>query len=340
MACLRELNLTLTQGKEINTDDVTKRDFDLYITAAAEAISPLDYEILSIQHQSHKERVWALVNSVSDPLTQMATTKTSEEIFYLRRFLDAMFESYNTKRKEVMAVSSMQALETKIRKGARQSEGESSTQAVDKGLTGDQVEKLLAKLMHEKWISKSREGFYSLAPRALMELRSWLVDTYNDGDEPEEWQRIKFCVACKEIITIGQRCANGDCNIRLHNVCEDAYWRANPNRTCPRCKAGWDGKHYVGQKAATVTDDYLREKRKSGSNKRSRATQQEDEEDEEQERNGFRRRRNQVKEELEQNGGPSRRKGDLTPDPDPESASEQDTEPHEDVQMEDEDDDT
>jgi hypothetical protein len=321
-------------------DDVTTRDLQTYILAASIAISPLDFEIPSTLNQANKERVWALVNSVSDPLTQMATTRTSEEIFYIKRLLDAMFETYNTKRREIMAITGMQASETRIRKGPHQSEGEASTQAADKGLTVDQVEKLLVKLVNERWIEKSREGFYRLAPRALMELRNWLVETYNDADEPDGWQRIKFCVACKDIVTVGQRCANLECKIRLHNVCEEAYWRANPNKSCPRCKTAWDGKHYVGQKVVTSTDELLREKRRHGGNKRSRGVEEEEDNEEDPETSS-RRRRNRVEEEEEPNYGPSRRSEHTTvvPEPDSEGDEDDDAEGEDDAEAEENEDD-
>jgi hypothetical protein len=49
-----------------------------------------------------------------------------------------------------------------------------------------------------------------LSPRALMELRGWLVETYNEeapaeGEEDEEesrWERVKFCETCRDIVTI------------------------------------------------------------------------------------------------------------------------------------------
>lgn len=287
----KHINLTFPADQDVSPDEVTQADFDSYISAAADAISPLDYEIRSTQNQLTKERVWALVNSVSDPLTQMATTRTTEEIFYIRRFLDAMFETYNTKRKEVMAMTSMQASETKIRKGGgRQSEGGEGTQAQahDKGLTVDEVEKLLASLVQEKWIMRSREGYYTLTPRALMELRSWLVDSYNEPDEPEnpeqeQWQRIKFCEACKEIVTIGQRCSDLDCHVRLHNICEAAYFASRPAKVCPKCESAWDGKRFVGEKAVTTTEEYLKGKRRSGVSKRKAPVEDEGEDGEEEE---------------------------------------------------------
>ncbi|CZR64164.1 related to DNA repair protein Nse1 [Phialocephala subalpina] len=287
----------------VKPDDVTKADLDYFIEAAAEAISPLDYEIRSTQHQVSRDRVWALVNSVSDPLTQLSTIHTADEIYYIKRFLDAMFDTYNTKRREVMAVNDMQALETKLRKGsARQSNGGAGTQpqGSDKGLTTSETEKLLRSLIDEKWILRgSKSGYYTLTPRALMELRSWLVDTYNDPDEPDEWQKIKFCMACKDIVTIGQRCADLECNARLHNICEGFWTRRD--KTCPKCKTAWDGKHFVGPKAITTRDDQLRAKRSSGVGKRRRADVDEDENS----NNGGegpsgRRRRTQIEEEPEE----------------------------------------
>lgn len=287
--------------KEISADQIVQADLDSFIEAAAEAISPFDYEIRSTQHQVTKDRIWALVNSVSDPLTQLATTRTTEEIYYIKRFLDAMFETNNTKRREVMAVDTNQALETKIRKGAaRQSTGEAGTQsqAADKGLTSDQTEKLLESLAKEKWITRLRSGYFILTPRALMELRGWLIEAYNDADEPDDWQRIKFCEACKEIVTIGQRCSDFDCNARLHNICEEAYWRARPGKTCAKCDTAWDGKHFVGPKAATAVEDHLRAKRRSGISKRRRA--EDDEDDNGGEGSSGRRRRTRVEEEPEE----------------------------------------
>lgn len=188
-----------------------------------------------------------------------------------------MFETYNTRRKEVMGVTSMQAMETKVIKGTgRQSLGE-STQTIDKGLTRDQAERTLKSLVEEGWFERSKEGWYTLSPRALMELRSWLVEAYNDSDDPEEWQRIKFCEACKEIVTVGQRCPEVECNVRLHDICSAAYWNSRPDRTCPRCEKAWDGKHFVGQKAITTTEDYLKGKRRSdGGAQRSRAEVEEE----------------------------------------------------------------
>ena len=56
-----------------------------------------------------------------------------------------------------------------------------------------------------------------------------------------------------------------------------------PNRNCPSCKAEWDGKHFVGEKAITTSEKYLQGKRRSGGSRRAR---QEAEQEAEQEADG------------------------------------------------------
>jgi len=119
-----------------------------------------------------------------------------------------MFETNNTSRHEVMAITSMQAI--KLHKAptedGRQTQNGAETQgSAGQSITMGQAEKMLKSLVDEGWFEKSQKGYYSLSPRALMELRGWLSETYNDVDEEEDEEmaskRIKQCFACKEIIT-------------------------------------------------------------------------------------------------------------------------------------------
>ena len=128
-----------------------------------------------------------------------------------------MFETYNTSRHEVMAITSMQAI--KLHKSAmedvRQTQNGSETQgSAGQSLTMGQAEKMMKTMVEEGWFEKSIKGFYSLSPRALMELRGWLWETYNDVEDDEEEdeeermsKKIKQCFACKEIITTVSRAA-------------------------------------------------------------------------------------------------------------------------------------
>ena len=90
-----------------------------------------------------------------------------------------------------------------------------------------------------------------------MELRGWLIDTFNDqvpddeDDEEEHYQKIKFCQACKDIVTVGQRCPDVGCMARVHNYCVAKLFRAQGGKEeCPLCKTEWSDPMSVGEKAA------------------------------------------------------------------------------------------
>ncbi len=194
------------EGREVLPNDITVEDLNSYISAANTAISPLDLEIRSSLHQQTRERYYSLVNTTSDALTQIATTYTAEEIAFVKRVLDAMFEGPNNKgHKEAMCLTSMEAVQH-AKSSTRRERQNGATQSTSQGLSMRDAESMMARLVEEGWFEKSAKGFYSLSPRALMELKGWLVETYNepadeDDDEPRK-DKIKFCHACKDIITV------------------------------------------------------------------------------------------------------------------------------------------
>ena len=236
--------------KEVDPDMITIADLESFITAANAAISPFDYEIRSTVHQLTKEKWYAVVNVADDAMTQIATVRTPDEMAFIKRVLDAIFETYNTRRSEIMAVSSMQAMKVaKAPVGDRRQSAPEETVSADKGLTGTQAERLMKSLVEEGWLERSNKGYYTLSPRALMELKGWLVAAYNDPDaEDDEWQHVKNCYACKQIITVGERCSNWECNVRLHSTCAKPFWRQKRDGKCPQCETKWGGA-FVGEEA-------------------------------------------------------------------------------------------
>lgn len=188
------------QNQEISAADITQDDFNSMISAANDALSPFDYVIRSTRGQEDNERYYALVNTTSDPLTQIATSHSTDEIGYVKRLLDEMFDANNTEKREALCISGKDALNL-AKAGRRETQnrnGESQTNKFE--LTAHGAETLLSKLVSEGWLEKSQKGFYSLSPRALMELRHWLEETYDDEDS--DYKKIKSCEACKEILTV------------------------------------------------------------------------------------------------------------------------------------------
>ncbi|KAK4235859.1 Nse1 non-SMC component of SMC5-6 complex-domain-containing protein [Achaetomium macrosporum] len=260
-------------GSYVDPRSITMGEFENFVRTAREAIEPLDFDIRNTRDQVNGgERVWVFVNAHSDPATQMSTTRSPEEVAYIKRLLDAMFEQYNTPRMEVMAVDEGQALrvsrpprrESNVNENDDDEEQPTTATATDRGLKHSEVLSLLSSLIAEGWLQKSSDGFYSLTPRSLTELWSWLVATYNDPDSESEWQHIKFCEACKEIVTYGQRCNEVDCTVRLHDICEEAFWRTRPERKCPKCSTPWQGNHHVGERAITSRSGFQRGRGRRG----------------------------------------------------------------------------
>ncbi|OQD73699.1 hypothetical protein PENDEC_c014G05291 [Penicillium decumbens] len=257
------------EGRTIDPEDITQEHLSSYISKANTAISPFNFEIRSSLRQVPNgsdqdtlvrppERVYALVNVHVDALTQLATTYTPDEIAFVKRILDYMFDTNNTRTTEGMVVTAIQA--THLAKvSSADTNRRRSTNAETQGgaaqsLTMTQAETVMQNLLVEGWLEKSRKNYFSLTPRALMELRSWLCDTYNYVNENgRKVERIKFCAACRDIVTVGQRCGDRDCPGRLHDHCMRNFFRMQQAEKCPVCKKDWPGDKFVGERALTST---------------------------------------------------------------------------------------
>ncbi|PGH17474.1 hypothetical protein AJ79_01074 [Helicocarpus griseus UAMH5409] len=263
---------SIRDDQDVLPEDITQADFSNYIATLNTAISPYDLEIRSTKHQKDQTRIYALVNTTSDPLTQLATTYNANEIAFVKRVLDAMFDTYNTQRLEAMAVSSMQVAQlAKVpnapdRRESAATNGGTQPAGAAQSLGLREAEDMMKKLVEEGWFEESRRGYFTLSPRALMELRGWLVSTYNDPDDDGEdgGNKIKMCNACGDIITVGQRCSQRQCPGRLHDICTQNFFRRQQAETCPVCKSPWTGEDFVGERAIAAANRPSSSRRRSG----------------------------------------------------------------------------
>jgi hypothetical protein len=237
-----QIRLTsITDDREVQTNDVTFPDFSGYIHTLNAALAPFSYEIRSAHPQSStaarspESAIYALVNTVSDPQTQLATARSPDEIAFVKRVLDAMFDTNNTADRELCAVKVKDAVRlakapprpvadgpreaqtpgggddeaegTPARTQRRRQQGPAAS-----SITLDRAERILDELVTERWLEREggRDGWLALAPRALLELGGWLDETYNaspddendDSSTVETWPRIKKCEGCKQIVTV------------------------------------------------------------------------------------------------------------------------------------------
>ncbi|KAF2791329.1 hypothetical protein K505DRAFT_280960 [Melanomma pulvis-pyrius CBS 109.77] len=270
--------------------DITAPDITSMLRVINLRLTPLDYEIRSTRDQRTKTLTYALVNTTSDPLTQLATTFTSDEIAYVKRVLDRMFIDNNTRNASLMAVTSMQAAQlakvsrsrqSQVNGGREDAEGASQMEASVKGISMPEAETVLGQLIAQQFFQKSRGGYFSLAPRGLMELRSYLKETYNEPADEEngiaEKIRIRDCEGCREIVTVGLRCSDRACGVRWHDLCAQQYFNGQRGggRMCPRCGVDWAGNEFVGERVAVGG-----QRRTTGAGGQSSQTRRDEYEDE------------------------------------------------------------
>jgi hypothetical protein len=254
----------LDPNRPLLENDVTQPIINTMVQTVNARLGVLDFEIRSTKNQNDRTLTYALVNTTSDTFTQLATSFSPDEIAFVKRVLDAMFEVNITRTREVMAIKGMAA--TNLAKATRNRQN----QAVDaddesapaeniKSIKHDEAERVLLQLVTQGFFEKSRKGYYSLAPRALIELRTYLKETYNelpaeddDEDDAPPIIRIKDCEACREIVTVGLRCSNRECPIRWHDGCANQYFRGGRAAKCPKCDTGWTGDVFVGERADRV----------------------------------------------------------------------------------------
>ncbi|KAL2885252.1 hypothetical protein HOO65_080202 [Ceratocystis lukuohia] len=248
--------LLTTTGQDFEPEDVQSVLANL-VTEVRSKIAEFDYSIRIAIDQMTQERTYCFINISSDPATQLATLYGPDELSFIRRLLDAIFAKYNSPRMEVMAVTKEQCLPLGRPAGSRptgatQNDDVSASQAVDRGISHSDVNRIMQELVDANWLAHSTAGFYSLSTRGLAELQSWLEDTFNDSEQEQGiWQRIKACMACREILTQGVRCANLDCLVRFHERCATTFFGSRRTHECPTCNTKWTGSHYVGEKAIT-----------------------------------------------------------------------------------------
>ena len=281
--------LSAHEKRDVLPEDITEADFSGFVNVVNKQVGGFDMQIRgSIPQYSssssrgdgerRREKVFALVNTNSDAVTQLATTHTADELAFVHVLLDGMFDKSNstTGGREVMAVTGIQALnlvsaarrtsaannQTSGHSAGREITGTSididsadaATHTPASNLTKAQAQKLLDDLVAEGWFEVYKDH-YVLSPRALMELRGWLAETYNEPADPangvEAVIRVRSCFACREIVTVGVRCGERNCGVRLHEHCLGSLVRgAEGGRLCPGCRKKWTEGNFAGPKAA------------------------------------------------------------------------------------------
>ncbi|KAL0088195.1 hypothetical protein F4703DRAFT_1926931 [Phycomyces blakesleeanus] len=192
---------------------VPRTDFSDFVACINQGINEIDLAL----KRSHNERngvpVIALVNTLDDEISQMATEYSPSTIMYFRQ----LAENIITAEDEDYAISSMEA----IRLG----------QKMTPALTQKETQDLLDRLVADGWLFCTRQGAYVMETRTVLELNAYFKEQYGEY--------LKECQFCLDVVTMGERCESVDCPVRIHRHCAERYFREQPNSTCPLCGTMW-----------------------------------------------------------------------------------------------------
>ncbi|CDO71235.1 hypothetical protein BN946_scf184863.g31 [Trametes cinnabarina] len=203
---VKEANETL----EIQYRD-DRNSWDTFVANVNDALNPLDLEFAHLHDEVSGKEMYAVVNRKGDEIAQMATEYTPLEITYFKAVLEQIMLAPN----ESYCVSSLAALR--------------EVNSLKSNMTKSQAEATLNSFVARGWLLKSRRGRYSLSTRTILELQTYLRNTYEN--------EILECTICMELVTRGIACYTPQCKTRMHTHCFNNYKRRN--RQCPSCKQSW-----------------------------------------------------------------------------------------------------
>ncbi|KAF9571466.1 hypothetical protein EC968_000497 [Mortierella alpina] len=217
-------------------------NFNDFITQMNEGLNSVELEFRRSQDEVTGAPIMALTNTNGQKIAQVATGYSPTELEYFKHLLDAIIMADD----EAYCISSTAAL--------HEAGNLKNTENKTVTLTKRDAEVLLDRFVADKWFIRSAAGAYSLSMRALLELQTYLKETYED--------QMQECTLCMEIITKGQRCQVAACAARLHHHCASQYFKNLNNKVCPTCHTNWSDKILIGLSDRTSAPSQVRRKRR------------------------------------------------------------------------------
>ncbi|CAO3564831.1 unnamed protein product [Mortierella alpina] len=235
-----------SQVCNLSEEPFDQDNFTDLITQMNEGLNSVELEFRRSQDEVTGAPVIALTNTNGQKIAQVATEYSPTELEYFKHLVEAMVLADD----EAYCISSTAALHEAG--NIKNSEGKPVT------LTKRDAEVLLDRFVADKWFIRSGAGAYSLSMRALLELQTYLKETYEE--------QMQECTLCMEIITKGQRCQVAACAARLHHHCASQYFKNMNNKVCPTCHTNWSDKILIGLSDRTSAPSKVRKRRQRKTN--------------------------------------------------------------------------
>lgn len=196
----------------------------------------MDLVIRQTRNQLTGEKLLALVNQTADESIKLATHFTPSEVKAINEIVDYIFDESNASG-EKYSIPASRAISL-IRKNTTK--------------TTDQADSFLKELYYQGWLDHQKE--YIPSPRMLAELGPMLIQRFGLKSVENAEGLINKCAACEEIVTLGTKCFNDDCGVRLHPHCTKVYFLVHTDGKCPSgdCDEIWNVEQSNLENLATI----------------------------------------------------------------------------------------
>ncbi|CAF1665526.1 unnamed protein product, partial [Adineta ricciae] len=109
----------------------------------------------------------------------------------------------------------------------------------DLKMTQKEFGETMTRFQRDKWIEGGPNNTVILHSRAILEMRSFITDIYQDY--------VANCQNCRLLLIRGFVCSNSSCDVHLHRSCAARYFQQISNARhgktaypCPSCKKEWN----------------------------------------------------------------------------------------------------
>ncbi|KAI0224078.1 hypothetical protein L0F63_000599, partial [Massospora cicadina] len=115
-------------------------------------IFPFGFELRSGIDEESEKLVWALVNTLEDEISQLATDYLASELTYLNKLIEAII----TDPEEQFFITLTDALNLQLLAGAQNAEDTSSSQLSANSLTKTERASLIETYVEDGWLTRTR----------------------------------------------------------------------------------------------------------------------------------------------------------------------------------------
>ncbi|ODQ47347.1 hypothetical protein PICMEDRAFT_71427 [Pichia membranifaciens NRRL Y-2026] len=218
--------------------DVDLSILSTILTSINTRLEPLDMEIAESKDMDDSSvNIFSFVNKKPTGAIRLSTKYSQNDVQLVKQVIERIFaseyvnsasatdEEGTVHPRITFSVPCMKMIKY-LRDGPRQLDDDDAP--VINRFTLEEADLFLKDLECYGWLERNLNN-YTLAPRGLVELKKYLIDTY--GKCPEG--TVSVCYGCGDILTRGIACSNASCHVHFHRYCCELVQKSRDDNSCP-----------------------------------------------------------------------------------------------------------